>query len=53
MIGAVQGGVVWLPVELVKIEGRLFKQVFLIAFDGEVVVRTPLFDQIAGQFALG
>lgn len=53
MLGAVQGGVIGFPVELVKIGGGVFKQVFLIGFDGEVVVRAALLNQIVGQFALG
>jgi len=38
---------------LIKVEGDLLEQGFLIAFDGEVVVGVTLFDQIGRQIALG
>ncbi len=53
MLGAIEGRVIGLAVERVKIERGLFKPLFLIAFDGEVVVRAPILNPIAGQFALG
>lgn len=53
MIGAIQGAEIRFPVGLLEIEGGLFKQFFLIAFDGEVVVCAPILDQISGQFMLG
>ena len=53
MLGAVERAVIGVALEVVKIESGLFKQLFLIAFDGEVVVRVALLNQIPGQFALG
>ena len=35
-----------------KIEGRRFQQMFLVPFDGEVVVGPALFHEIAGQLPL-
>jgi len=39
-------------IKVFKIEGGVFQQMFLVAFDGEVVVGAALFDEIAGQLAL-
>ena len=34
-------------------DSNILEEVGLVAFDGEVVVRLPVFDQIGGEFALG
>ncbi len=37
---------------LLEIEGEVFEQPALVAFDGEVVVRLPVLDQVTGKRAL-
>ena len=53
MPGAVEGRVIGFPVKVVEIPSGLFQPLFLIAFDGEVVMRVAFLDQIPGQLALG
>lgn len=53
MPGAVEARVIRFAIKVVEIPSGLFQQLSLIAFDGEVVMRVALLDQIAGQLALG
>ncbi len=53
MIRTVEGAVIGFTLEMVKIEGGLFKQIFLIRLDREVVMGVPILNQITGQFTLG
>jgi hypothetical protein len=53
MLGGLHRGEIGFSMEGVKIEIDVFKQLLLIAFDGEVVVRVALLNQILSQFALG
>lgn len=38
---------------ILEMDSNVLEKVGLVAFDGEVVVRLPVFDQIGGEFALG
>ena len=38
---------------LLEIQGEVLEEVGLVAFDGEVVVRLSVLDQIGGELALG
>ena len=53
MLGRIERGVIGCSMAMVKIQSDGFKQRFLIAFDGKVIVCVSLFNQVTGQFALG
>jgi hypothetical protein len=53
MLGSIHRSVIGISTEVVKIEIDVFKQILLIAFDGEVVVCAPLLNQVTSQLALG